>query len=1163
MPKRRGKQPQAGSARSSVPERSSEAESSQRGYYRFPSIHEDRIVFASDDDLWIVDAAGGPARRLTAGRSAASRALFSPDGRWLAFAAMEEGSSEAYFMPSEGGEPRRLTFLGAQTYPAAWSRDGAEVVCASDAGRPFLADHHLLAVAVETGRHRPLRVGPARAIAFQTGGPGMAIARNGGDPARWKRYRGGTVGTLWVDLRGRGDFVQILKNLKGNLASPMWIEDRLYFLSDHEGIGNVYSVRPDGRGPLARHTHHEEFYARFPATDGRRIVYHAGADLYLFDSRTGEDRLVPVEIRSPRPQRQRKFVSGGEIEDCDPHPAGHSLLIEVRGRPLTMGLWEGPVTEFGVPWRGRHRLARWLNDGRRIVAATDEEGEEQLEIFTPGQGVRKIPLAQDLGRLIDLVVAPAPPPSKKEARARRKTKRRAAKEPAPAPDVIAVTNQRQEIFVVDLTRREARRIDHSAFDRIAGLSWSPDGRWLAYGLAVGRRHKAIRIAEASTGEHHQITSGDFIDFSPCFDPEGKYLYFLSLRTYDPVYDLIQFGLGFPRGVRPYLVTLKADERSPFMPVPRPLGQAKESKFLGRNPWEILPECAREGGPHGEEKGGEKGPHATEIDFDGIAERVLAFPLGEGRYRQIGAAPGRVFLLADPIEGSLALSWLPGTPPAKASIEVYDLRELKSAVLVSGVSNFAISRDQKTLIYQAGSRLRAILAATEPGKAPAEEKPGRASGWIDLGRARCSVSPVQEWRQMLAEIWRLQRDHFWVPDMSRVDWQRVYARYLPLVERVSTRGEFSDLVWEMQGELGTSHAYEIGGDYRQPPSYPLGFLGADLAFDEREGVWRIAHIPSGDPWDPKQSSPLAAPGLGVRAGMRIHAVNGIPVGRDRSPMECLVHLAGQEVWLTVSAPSAGRGGRKKGQPAAVRSITVKTLAGEHALRYRDWVRSNRDLVHRMSAGRLGYVHIPNMGPAGYAEFHRYFLAEVDRPGLIIDVRHNGGGHVSQLLLDKLLRKRVGFEYGRYTGPGPYPSEAPRGPMVALTDEMAGSDGDIFSHCWKLYKLGPLVGKRTWGGVIGIWPRHVLVDGTVTTQPEFSFWFQDVGWGVENYGTDPDIEVDFRPQDHAAGADPQLDRAVREALRLVARTHEKLPDLKARPRLALPKLPRAPAARRGKR
>ncbi len=1122
-----------------------------RGYYRHPTIHGDRIAFCSDDDLWIVGIAGGIARRLTTSRGPVLHPVFSPDGKWIAYAGREEGANEIYILPAEGGEPRRLTFLGANGYPLAWSRDGAEVIFASDTGRPFEADYHLCAVPQQGGPHRALRLGPAAAISFEPGGQGVAIGRSVGEPARWKRYRGGTAGTIWVDRHGDGRFSRILRSLEGNLAAPMWIAGRLYFLSDHEGIGNVYSVRPDGRGAWLRHTHQAEFYARFASTDGVCVVYHAGADLYVLDTRTGAERLIPVELRSPQPQRQRKFVSGSEFESYDPHPAGHSVLLTVRGRPVAMGLWEGPATEFGTPWRGRHRLARWLNDGRRIVAVTDEDGEETLEIFTPGQGVARVTPGEDLGRILDIVVAPAPPAAERRKRRGGRTQGDAK---AARLDRIAVCNQRQELIVVDLARGAVRRIDRSEHARIQGIAWSPDARWIAYGFATGRRSRVIRVANADTGEWRQITSGDFIDFAPCFDPEGQYLYFLSLRTYDPVYDWIQFNIGFPRGAKPYLVTLREDQPSPFSPGPHPLGPVKDGQSSGQNPWEVSAARAEDS------PGGRKLRHAgntlanVRIDFAGIERRIVSFPVPEGRYADLRAIPGKVFFLAQPIEGTLGQSWLPGPPVAKASLEVFDLRELKGATFAEGVTGFAIAADRKTLLYQAATKLRAVLATAEPGKAAAGgDEPGRVTGWIDLGRVRCSVEPAAEWRQMLRETWRLQRDQFWVPDMSRVDWERVYHRYLPLIDRVSTRGELSDLIWEMQGELGTSHAYEAGGDYRRPPSYPVGFLGADVTYDPRLRAWKITRIPQADPWNPQEASPLSAPGLRIRPGTIIRAVNGRAVGAERSPQECLVHLAGQEVWLSIVDPSPAPRSRTHEE---MRTVVVKTLRREYALRYRDWVESNRAWVHRTSRSRAGYVHIPDMSPEGFAEFHRYFLVEIDHPGLLIDVRHNGGGHVSELLLEKLLRRRVAYGVSRYATPEPYPYESPRGPLVAITDEMAGSDGDIFCQAWKLYRLGPLVGKRTWGGVIGISPRHALVDGTITTQPEHSFWFKDVGWGVENCGTVPDIEVDFRPQDHAAGRDPQLARALRVLEQLLRRSRETLPAMDRRPNLALPRLPRPP-------
>ena len=401
-------------------------------------------------------------------------------------------------------------------------------------------------------------------------------------------------------------------------------------------------------------------------------------------------------------------------------------------------------------------------------------------------------------------------------------------------------------------------------------------------------------------------------------------------------------------------------------------------------------------------------------------------------------------------------------------------------------------------------------------------------------------------------------------MAALDWRAIYTRYLPLIERVGTRGEFSDLVWEMQGELGTSHAYEFGGDYRPSPHYSQGALAAELTWSPADDGYRIDNIIEGDAWNRRATSPLTAPGVDVRAGDILLAINGQRLRADLSPAQLLVNQADAEVLLTLAmrptpavidpdGPPAESDEQPGDEPDGTRSYIVKTLYSDVPARYRAWVEENRRRVHAASGGRLGYLHIPDMGPHGYAEFHRGFLAEVERDGLIVDVRYNGGGHVSQLLLEKLARRRIGYDQSRWGGVAPYPAESVAGPIVALTNEHAGSDGDIFCHSFKVLKLGPLIGKRTWGGVVGISPRHPLVDGTITTQPEFSFWFEDVGWQVENYGTEPDIDVEIAPQDHVAGRDVQLDRSIAEGLQLLTDRPVRRPDPATRPSRALPKLP----------
>jgi tricorn protease len=1089
------------------------------GYLRRPTIADDTIVFVSEDDLWSVPAGGGVARRLTATPSEITTAALSRDGRLLAFTSLDEHHPEVWCMPAGGGQAERLTWLGANTSVRGFTPDG-RVVFVSDAAAPMRGRQFAYTVASTGGPVERLPFGPALEVAFGPNGA-LAIGRNTADPARWKRYRGGTAGEIWVDARGNGSFRR-LPQPDSNIGSPMWLRDRIWFLSDHEGIGNLYSCRPNG-GDLRRHTDHGEYYARFAATDGTRIVYQHAADIWLYDPARESSERVDIALASPRVQRSRKFVdAAGYLMGYAAHPAGHSIAVETRGKLFTMPLWEEAPRPQGRPDGVRYRHSRWLGDGSALVTISDEDGEDAIEVYRDGD-VRRL-AGLDLGCVTELATPPR-------------------------GHLVALANHRHELLLVDLDASTLRRLDASEQGGLDGVEWSPDSRWLVYSAAVTRRSREIRVCEIARRTITAVTSGDFSDFHPSFDPRGKYLYFLSHRTFDPVYDELSFDLGFPKSVRPYAITLQASEPSPFVPKPRGLGGDDKKSASGDD--EKKDDTKKDGKKSaGDDK--KDGVAPVVIDLDGIRERIVAVPVPEGRYSQVVGISEKILLAAWPVHGSRDLDFLSGDVPAGATLEVYDLAEHKHDTLVSGITSFEVSRDGHTLVYRAGSRLRALKAGEKPPENTEHEGPGRSSGWIDLERVRVSVDPGLEWRQMFREAWRLQRDHFWVADMSGVDWNVVLNRYLPLVDKVATRREFSDLMWEMQGELGTSHAYEFGGDLRPPPPGAIGHLGADLEYDTRARLWRITHVTVGDPWDAHATSPLRGPGIAVGPGDTLLAVNGRAADDRVTPASLLVHQAGVPVELTI-------GDRRGRNP---RRVVVTTLRDEKPARYREWVEANRRRVHEATAGRVGYVHVPDMGPEGFAEFHRLYLVEFHRDALIVDVRNNGGGHVSPLVLEKLARRRLGYGVARWEPHEPYPDESPAGPLVALTDELAGSDGDIFTHCFKLLGLGPVVGKRTWGGVVGVSIRHQLVDGSVTTQPECAYWFVDVGWRIENYGTDPDVEVDITPQDWAAGRDPQLDRSIELAQRALRRHHALAADVAARPQLPLPVLPPRDAPSNGR-
>ncbi len=1083
------------------------------GYYRFPTICQETLVFVCEDDLWTVSIHGGVARRLTSNLGAASSPCLSPDGEWLAFSGREEGPSEVYVMPALGGEAKRLTYQGSTATIVNWDSEGKHILYSSGAGLAF--DPWLWKLSPEGGEPQRLSYGPANHIDFSDTG-GAIIGRLTREPARWKRYRGGTAGQLWIDIEGNGQF-QRLSPVDSNFTTPMWIGERIYFISDHEGVGNLYSCLPTGED-VQRHTHQDTYYARSAQTDGTHIVYHAGADLFVYHIGNNTDARVDVDFRSPRMQRQRKFVSASSyLREYALIPDGHALALTVRGKPFTMANWEGAVLQHGQRSGARYRFTQWLNDGKRLVTLSDVGGEEALEIHTRDGSAAIVRLdGLDLGHIRSLEVSP----QMKNA-------------------CLLLINNRFELLHIDLETQEMRVLDKSHYQNIQGAVWSPDGKWCAYSFPSTETTRSIKLCKIETGETWLVTQPEFSDFSPAWDPDGKYLYFLSYREFNPVYDALHFDLGFPSAMRPLLITLQKTLGDPFVPEPRPLEEEKEDTDKAN------PKEDGEASDETDEKPEKERPPIT-IDIEGISQRVVAFPYPRGHYRQIAGIEGKAIFTSYPSrEVSEPFDDDPGK--AKGTLHAYDFKEQKKETLVSGIDDFQLSRDGKTLAYTTQSRLRVIKAgkkAEDGSTSGSKTSPNRQNGWIHLSRIKAAVIPTAEWHQMYREAWRLQRDYFWTADMSGVDWEQVYQRYLPLLDRIATRGEFSDLMWEMQGELGTSHAYEFGGDYRSSPDYAQGFLGADFAYDAETGGYRIAHIPQGDAWEPTKDSPLNAPGINVSKGDILLAIGGQNVSETVSPGELLVNLANQEVQATFQNAEDGE----------KRAVTLKVLRSESALRYREWVSRNRQYVHEKTDGKVGYVHIPDMSRRGYAEFHRGYLAEVRYPGLLVDVRYNGGGHVSQLLLEKLSRRRIGYDVPRWGTPHPYPDASVLGPMVAVTNENAGSDGDIFSHCFKLMELGLLIGKRTWGGVIAISPHQMFVDRGGTTQPEYSFWFVDVGWNVENYGTDPDIEVDYRPQDYATEADPQLDRAIAELLRQMAENPPEVPDFGDRPRLTLPTLPK---------
>ncbi|HEV7236077.1 MAG TPA: peptidase, partial [Ktedonobacteraceae bacterium] len=522
-----------------------------QGYIRFPHIYQDRIVFVAEDDLWLITSEGGRAERLTAAMDKITYPRFSPDGQMLAFVAREEGPSEVYVMPATGGPAQRLTFQAASCQVLGWSPTNNEILYTSNAGQYTPGYDVIYAVSPEGGLPRQVAVGRANAISYGPEG-GTVLGRNIGEPTHWKRYRGGAAGHLWCDADNSGSFKRLL-NLSGNIESPCWVGDRIYFISDFEGTGNVYSCTPDGKD-VERHTDHMDFYARNLATDGQRMVYHAGAELYLFDPVQEQVRHIDVELPSLRTQRNRKFVPATSyLHSYTLHPQGYALALTTRGKAFSMSNWEGPVLQHGEQDGVRYRLLQWLNDGQRFVVISDAIGREALVIFDPDHGSEPKTIADvEFGRALSMEVSPA-------------------------DDIVAITNHRNELIVVDLKEGKSAVVDKSDYRHISGIAWSADGSWLAYSFANTAQTRAIKLCNMENGETHFVTEPVLWDTAPSFDPEGKYLYFLGARTFNPVHDSIQFDLNFPNSVKPYAIMLRRDLRSPFIPEPKiPANKEKEN-----------------------------------------------------------------------------------------------------------------------------------------------------------------------------------------------------------------------------------------------------------------------------------------------------------------------------------------------------------------------------------------------------------------------------------------------------------------------------------------------------------------------------------------------------------------------------------------------------------
>ncbi|MET9672331.1 S41 family peptidase [Streptomyces sp. NPDC006482] len=1088
-------------------------------YLRFPHIHDDLLCFAAEDDLWIAPLVPeglrpGRAWRLTVDRTRVGHPRFSPDGRHIAYTNWRSLDPEIHLVPIEGGSARRLTYWGStDTRVCGWTppdpdRGGhSDILAVSSHGQPF--SYYSWAYTVPTDGSPGLRMpwGPVSDIAVTEhcgGAEGerrtlLLTGKPPHEPAAWKRYLGGATGRLW--LHGE----RLLPDIGGHLDCPMAVDGRIAFLSDHEGVGNLYSCLPDGTD-LRRHTDHDAFYARHASSDGHRVVYQCAGELWIVDALTADSRPRKLEVRLGGQRvgrRAYQVPAAHHVDAVSVDETGRASAVSVRGSLYWLTHRDGPARTIIDSPGVRVRLPEMLGSGGQVAYVTDAEGEDAVEVaYLPRASGDRPPrrlASGGLGRVEELIADPD-------------------------GERLAIASHDGRLLLLDATEDsngEVTELIRSVNGPVTDLAFSPDGDWLTWSHpGIGRSLRSIKLARISGPGARtvvDVTNGRFEDENPVFTRDGRYLAFLSWRGFDPVYDVHTGDLSFPLGCRPYLVPLSSATPSPFALLPdgRPAA----------------------GGLDPADDETDTGDGTVTVEIEGLPDRVTPIPVAASKYSALRpVSGGGLVWLRWPISGALGETFAnPADTSGRPSLEHFTITKARKTELAKDLDWFAVSGDGTRLVVADEGELRAV-PATESGD-------GDSTVYLDLRRILHEVDPGAEWRQAFDEAGRIVRAYFWEPGMGGVDWTAVLDQYRPLVERVASPDEFADLLREVVGELGTSHAYVTPARRNEgPPHYqrPMGLLGANLV--PRETGWTVKRILPGESSDSKARSPLA--GTGIREGAVLTHVDGRPVDPVAGPYPLLSGTGGTTVELTFT-PAEGEGRSRR--------VAVVPLVDERPLRYQDWVAKRRAVVRDLSGGRCGYLHIPDMGGSGWAQFNRDLRMEVSRPALIVDVRGNAGGNISELVIEKLTRKILGWDLTRNAQPVSYASNAPRGPVVALADEATSSDGDMITAAFKLLGLGPVVGQRTWGGVVGMTGRHRLGDGTQITVPMNAAWFPEYGWSLENHGVEPDLAVLRTPLDWAEGRHAQLDDAVDVALSLLGKTppasppgYEAVPD-RSRPRL----------------
>ena len=1066
---------------------------------RFPAIHKDKIVFTYAGDLYSVSSTGGVARKLTNHDGFEMFARFSPDGKHIAFTGQYDGNTEVYLMPADGGVPKRLTHtatlgrddvsdrMGPNNIVMAWRNDGKSIVFRSRMRSFNSFNGQLYSVSKAGGLADELPLPRGGFCSFSPDDKKLAYNRIFREFRTWKRYRGGMADDIWIyDFKTKS-----IENITDNPAQdiiPMWSGDKIFFLSDRDDNKrmNLFVYDLDSK-QTNKITNFADFDIKFPSLGADAIVFENGGYIYRLDVETEKYEKVVVHIQEDLSGGRSEIVSvAGNVTNYEIAPDGKRALFGARGDVFTVPAKHGEIRNLTNSPGIHERNSKWSPNGKWIAYISDASGEDEIYVV----------------------------PQDGSGSARQVTKNAETYkyriEWSPDSKKILWADKRLRLRLVSVGSGKIIEVDKSDSWEFSSYAWSPDSRWIVYARPEVEMMGKICLYSLRTKKSHELTDGWYPASQPIFSSDGKFVFFTSDRDFNPIYSRTEWNHAYQDMSRIYLLTLTKDTDSPFKPKSDEVEIKREEKTKKKDTEKADPNEAEKQPQQTEEKKKEQ-EQRIKVDVDGIKDRIAVLPTAVGGYRNLISVGDHLYYHRRTSGGD------------SSGLFTYDLKEQKEAEL-GDIGGFEISADQKKMLVASGGK----YAIIDLPKSKITIK-----DTLDLSGMEVHLDKKKQWTQIFNECWRQMREFFYVPNMHGVDWPAMRRRYEPLVAHVNHRADLTYTIGEMISELNVGHTYVGGGEYPQPKRISLGLLGAEIERDSESGYYRIEKILRGQNWDRETRSPLTEIGVDANKGDHILAVDGKSTADVSDIYELLINKAGKQVTLKLNSKPVGKGAR---------DIVVVPTDDEANLYYYDWVQTNIEKVSETTDGKVGYIHVPDMGRRGLNEFVKYFYPQIRKKGLIIDVRGNGGGNVSPMLIERLRREIVMIDFARNGAPETDPSAMIYGPMVCLADEFSASDGDLFTYRFKQHKLGKVVGKRTWGGVVGIRGSLPLLDGGFLNKPEFSRYdVEGKNWIIEGYGVEPDIYVDNDPAKEYAGIDQQLNKAIEVILEELETNEKEIPPL----------------------